>query len=87
MKAIRALSILGLLCVGQAAQAASIITVYDRKTDTAMTTLPHGTAKTEFQRNGSTVTATTTFQRNGYQPAGAGGYQPMGSSGYKPMGR
>ena len=88
MKAIHVLSILGLLCIGQAAQAASIITVYDRSTDSAVTTLPSGrTATTQFERNGSTVTATTTLQRNGYQPTGASGYQPMGNSGYKPMGR
>ena len=87
MKAIWVLSVLGLLCVCSAAQAASIITVYNRGTDSAVTTLPSGTATTQFQRSGNTVTATTTFQRNGYQPTGASGYQPMGGSGYKPMGR
>jgi hypothetical protein len=88
MKAIRVLSVLGLLCVAQAAQAASIITVYNRSTDSAVTTLPNGTATTQYQRNGSTVTATTTFQRNGYQPTGAGGYRPMGGTGtYNPMGQ
>lgn len=88
MKTIRVLSVIGVLCACSNAQAASIITVYNRSTDSAVTTLPHGTATTQYQRSGNTVTATTTFQRNGYQPTGAGGYRPMGGSGaYNPMGQ
>jgi len=92
MKVIGALAAAGLLLIASSAQAASIITVYNKSTDTAVTTLPSGTATTTYQRSGSTVTATTTFQRSGssYQPTGAGGYRPMGNrSGggtYNPMG-
>ena len=93
MKTIGALAVLGLLALSSTAQAASIITVYNKSTDTAVTTLPHGTATTHYERNGGTVTATTTFQHNGgnsYQPTGAGGYRPMGAgsgaSSYNPMG-
>jgi hypothetical protein len=94
MKPIRALAVLGLLALFSPAQAASIITVYNKSTDTAVTTLPHGTATTTYERSGGTVTARTTFQHNGggssYQPTGAGGYRPMGAqsggSSYNPMG-
>jgi hypothetical protein len=92
MKTIGALAVLGLLCVSTAAQAASIITVYNKSSDSAVTTLPNGaTATTTYQRSGGTVTATTTLQRSGagnYQPTGAGGYKPMGGSSgsYNPMG-
>jgi hypothetical protein len=93
MKTIGALAVLGLLALSSPAQAASIITVYNKSTDTAVTTLPHGTATTTYERNGSTVTARTTFQHNGgssYQPTGAGGYRPMGAqsgaTSYNPMG-
>jgi hypothetical protein len=90
MKTICVLSVLGLLSLSSAAQAAGIITVYNRSTDSAVTTLPNGgTATTQYQRNGNTVTATTTFQRSGnsYQPMGNGGYKPTGGSGaYNPMG-
>ena len=81
-------SVLCLLALTSASQAASIITVYNRSTDTAVTTGPNGTATTTFERNGNTVTATTTMQRNGYQPTGAGGYRPMGGTtgAYNPMG-
>jgi hypothetical protein len=93
MKTIGALAVLGLLALSSPAQAASIITVYNKSTDTAVTTLPQGTATTQYERNGNTVTATTTFQHNGgsnYQPTGAGGYRPMGAQSgggsYNPMG-
>jgi hypothetical protein len=94
MKAIGVLAVLGLLALSSSAKAASIITVYNKSTDTAVTTLPHGTATTTYERNGGTVTARTTFQHNGgnsYQPTGAGGYRPMGAqsggSSYNPMGQ
>ena len=95
MKAFGALAAIGLLFVASPTRAASIITVYNKATDSAVTTLPGGTATTTYERSGSSVTATTTFQRNGsgmgsaYQPTGAGGYHPMGnasSSTYNPMG-
>jgi hypothetical protein len=93
MKTIGALAVLGLLALSSTAQAASIITVYNKSTDTAVTTLPHGTATTTYERSGGTVTARTTFQHNGgnsYQPTGTGGYRPMGNGtsggSYNPMG-
>lgn len=91
MKVTAALAAAGLLFVASSAQSASIITVYNKSTDTAVTTLPGGTATTTYQRSGNSVTATTTFQRSGssYQPTGAGGYRPMGNSSgstYNPMG-
>lgn len=90
MKIAGAISVLGLLCLTSTAQAASIITIYNKSTDTSTTTLPNGTtATTTYQRNGGNVKATTTFNRSGgsYQPMGSGGYKPMGGSGtYNPMG-
>jgi len=89
MKAIRALFVLGVLCLCSGAQAESVVSVSNDGGRTFTTETSRGTAHTEVTRNGSTVTATTTFTpKRSYQPMGSGGgsYKPMGSA-YKPMGR
>ena len=91
MKAIRVLSVLGVLCACSSAQAASVLAVSNDGGKTFTTETSRGTATTEVTRNGNSVTATTTFTPKGsYQPMGSGGssYKPMGGSGssYKPMG-
>ena len=91
MKSIRILSILGALCVGSSAQAASVMSVSNDGGKTFTTETSRGTARTEITRNGNNITATTTFTpKASYQPMGSGGgsYKPMGASGsYRPMGR
>ena len=71
MKAIRVLSVLGVLCVCSGAQAASVMSVSNDGGRTFTTETSRGTATTEVTRNGSSVTATTTFTPKG-------SYQPMG---------
>jgi hypothetical protein len=91
MKAIRVLSVVGVLCLCSSAQAASVISVSNDGGRTFTTETSRGTATTEIARSGNNITATTKFTPKGsYQPMGSGGssYQPMGGSGgYKPMGR
>jgi hypothetical protein len=99
MRTISVLSGLGLLCLGSAAQAASIITVVNKDTRIITTTSERGTATTEVTRHDNTITTRTTFEPRTYSPmgssggaykpmgSGSGGYKPMGSGTYNPMGR
>jgi hypothetical protein len=91
----RALFVLALLCVPQAAlaqqQQVTTTTVSpDQKMVT--TTSELGTTTTEVIPNGTGSTTISTFQpRSGSQTTGAGNsgenYKPMGQGGYQPMGR